>query len=298
MASDPRYDRLTAESLPLEAANINTLLSDRGFHTDHGAKLVKSPWRISTPSKRVANCPVTHWLVNVSPRRHAISSLPGMPKVLGECLPGKPFGVPLPIKEITLDHASRGDYKLDAVEVDDTELVGNIICPSCQGQGTSCKDTADLRVWGVFGTTVDPKTLGVRKSGEDFIFDNPEFQAQYTQARERLSNTMSNLVKIADNLYEDPKQRWQLQGAYGNVYRMAAKYKKIQRPWCTALKDMETCPGCGNTNPNGAMICSNTVCGITLDYKKALRFRKITQEEYDEVFTSGLIDENGRLVNA
>jgi hypothetical protein len=284
MPSNPLYDRLTPESMAAEKVNVETMLKDTGFHTDHN-KMKASPWRMSKPSKRVSGCPVTYWIYNTSPRKHNISSLPGMPKVLGPCPEGKLFGPPLPIREITLDYASRGDYKLEAVEVDDIELASNIVCPSCQGKGENCRETGDLRIWGVFYSTHNPA---------DPI--TPEFQAELDLAKERLGNTMSNLVKLADGLYEDQKQRWQLAGAYGNVYRMAAKYKKIQRPWCTALKDMETCPGCGQTNPNGAMICSNAVCAIVLDYAKALKFRKITQEEYDEVFTSGLIDEKGRLV--
>jgi hypothetical protein len=292
MASDPRYDRLTPESMSLEKTNVETLLKDTGFHTDHN-KMKNSPWRMDKPSKRVANCPVTMWIYNISPRKHQISSLPGMPKILGACPydgngdPLAPYGAPLGIKEITLDYASQGDYKLKAVEVDDIDLVRAILCPSCNGEGMECKDTADLRIWGVFFSTHNPA---------DPI--DAKFQKELDVAKERLGNTMSNLIKIADGLYEDQKQRWQLAGAYGNVYRMAAKYKKIQRPWCTPLKDMETCPGCGNTNPNGAMVCSNKSCEIILDYAKALKFRKITQAEYDEVSLSGLIDERGKLVTA
>jgi hypothetical protein len=301
MASDSRYDRLTAESLPLEKANIENFLQDHGFNTEQGARMKNSPWKLSKPSRRVAQCGVTYWIYNISPRRHAISSLPGMPKVLGEAREDKPFGNPLPIKEITLDYASRGDYKLDAQEVDDIDLVGAIICPSCSGKGHACKDTADLRVWGVFASQQNPSKLVARKAAEGWLFKSSdgqpvaEFQAAFDLATERLGNMMSNLVKFADNLWEDSKQRWQLSGAYGNVYRMAAKYKKIQRPWCTPLKDMETCAGCGQTNPNGAMVCSNATCGIILDYAKALRFRKITQQDFDEAYTSGLIEENGRL---
>lgn len=292
MPNDARYDRLTPESMPLEKANVETLLKDTGFHTDHN-KMKTSPWRMSKPSKRVANCLNTLWIYNISPRKHQISSLPGMPKVLGPCPyddkgdPLAAFGPPLPIKEINLDYAGRGDYKLDCVEVDDIDLAGAIVCPSCNGVGANCKDTADLRIWGVFYSKHNPA---------DPV--DAEFRAELALAKERLSNTMSNLVKLADGLYEDPKQRWQLAGAYGNVYRMAAKYKKISRPWCTPLSDKESCPGCGQTNDRGAMVCSSGTCGIILDYGKALKFRKITQGEFDEAFAAGTIDEKGRLVTA
>jgi hypothetical protein len=69
---------------------------------------------------------------------------------------------------------------------------------------------------------------------------------------------------------------------------MAAKYMKVKRPWCTPLADMSSCPGCGQTNPNGAMVCSNGTCGIILDYDKALKFGKITRGEFDEAVSSGL----------
>jgi hypothetical protein len=294
MPSDPRYDRLTAESMPLEKANVETLLKDTGRHTDNQGRATKSPWRMDAPSKRVSGCPITMWIYNIAPRKHQISSLPGMPKILGACPyddRGKPlalYGPPIPIKEISLDYASQGDYKLKAVEVDDIDLVRAIICPSCNGQGQNCKDTADLRIWGVFYSSHNPN---------DPV--DATFQAELDTAKARLTQTMSNLVKIADGFHEDQKWRnYHLGGANGAVYRMAAKYMGIQRPWCTPLKDMETCVGCGNSNPNGAMICSNPVCGIILDYAKALKFRKITQGEYDEAFQSGLINEQGRFVTA
>ncbi len=288
--NDPRYSQLTADSLPLEQQNLGDLFKDRGFK-ENNRNFNKGPWKVPPPSRRVANCEVTMWIYNVAPRKHAISSLPGMPKVLAAC----PFdekgnrlanyGAPLAIKEITLDYAGRGDYKLDAVEVDDVDLVRAILCPSCGGDQKDCRDTADLRIWGVFYSTHNPK---------DPV--DAKFQAELDEANRRLSITMSQLVKVGDSLYEDQSKRWQLNGAYGDVYRMAAKYKKIQRPWCTPLSDKESCPGCGYTNERGAMVCAQGTCGITLDYKKALRFRKITQAEYDEVVEAGLIDENGRLI--
>jgi hypothetical protein len=281
MANDPRYNQLTAESLPLETRNLKDFFESNKPSPD-GRKL-NNPWKMAKPSKRVANCPTTMWIYNVSPRRHAISSLPGMSKVLPECPVGSdgkriaPYGHPLPIKEITLDYASRGDYKLDAIEVDDIDLASNIVCPSCQGQGTNCKDTADLRIWGVFYSTHNPAEPV-----------DAAFEAELALANQRLNKTCSNLIKIADNMYENPKNRWQVEGKYGEVYAMAAKHMSIKRPWCTPLADMDNCPGCGQTNPKAAMVCSQPTCGIILDYDKALKYGKITQEQFNAAVSRGV----------
>lgn len=261
IVSDPRYDQI---NLDIEKTNVDTFLNDRAKG---------NPWRIDKPSKRIANCPVTMWVYNVSPRKHAVSTLPGMPKVLPPCPPGAKYGPPLPIKEITLDYAGMGDYKLKAVEVDDIDLAGAIVCGTCLGVGNGCKETSDLRRWGVF-----------------YSYNNPPTEAELAKAHEHLSNTLSEFVKIADTLWEDPKKRWQVTGENGAVYRMAAKAKGgIQRPWCTLLADKEACVGCGYTNDIGAMVCSNQTCGIILDYKKALKFRKITKNEYAEAVADGLV---------
>lgn len=268
MANDPRYSKLTGDSLALDTANLKGMLEDQVNNPRRG----KTPWQLDRPSKRVLNCPVTMWIYNVSPRTHQISSLPGMPRILPSAKEGEAYGAPLAIKEVTLDYASRGDYKLQAIEVDDDDLAGNIVCPTCQGNGANCSDSGDLRMWGVFASR-----------------NNPPTAEELATANRRLSETFSNLVKIADTLYEDPKRRWQVSGTNGEVYRMAAKAKKIQRPWCTVLADMVACPGCGQTNATGAMVCSSTTCGIILDYDKALKYRKITKEEYDAAVADGLV---------
>ena len=274
--SNPTYDSITMPgALEAEKRNIDTFLQDH----DHASGNKKSPWRIDAPSKRIREAKVTMWIYNVSPRKHQISTLPGMPKVLGPCPEGAEYGVPLAIREVTLDYAGQGDYKLKAVEVDDLDLAGSIVCPSCLGVGNGCQDSADLRRWGVF-----------------YSYNNPPTKEELTKAHAHLSNTLSELCKIADSLWEDPKKRWQVTGANGDVYRMAAKAKGLQRPWCTPISDKTACPACGMTNENNAMVCSNLNCAILLNYKKALKFRKITQAEFDEALASGLINEDGKVL--
>lgn len=275
IVSDPTYDSITAPgAMDAEKRNVEAFLTDH----DHASGRKKSPWRIDAPSRKVRDAKVTMWIYNISPRRHAISALPGMPRVLDACPVGKEFGTPLPIKEITLDYAGMGDYKLKAIEVDDIDLAGSIVCPSCLGVG-SCQDSADLRRWGVF-----------------YSYNNPPTKEELSKAKERLSLTMSEFCKIADSLWEDPKKRWQVTGTNGDIYRLAAKYKGLQRPWCTPISDKKPCPACGQTTELGAMVCSNTTCGVLLDYKKALRFKKITQVDFDEAFESGLINEDGAVI--
>lgn len=268
MATDTRYNELTAESLPLERANLKDMLEQQ---VNNPRKTGQGPWRIDAPSRRVRECPITMWIYNVGPRNVPISALPGMPNVLPAAPEGHEYGVPLPIREITLDYAGLGDYKLKAVEVDDIDLAGPIVCPSCNGRGASCKESHDLRRWGVF-----------------YSHSNPPKESELATARRQLGDTFSDLIKIADSLWEDPKKRWQVEGANGNNYRMAAKYKKIERPWCTLLADMVSCPGCGGTNSKGAMVCSQGTCGIVLDYDKALKFGKISQDQFDEAVERGL----------
>lgn len=275
IVSDPTYDSITAPgALEAEKRNVDNFLSDHDFNGKR-----KSPWQLDPMSRRVREAKVTMWIYNISPRKHAISTLPGMPRVLDACPEGKAYGTPLNIKEISVDYSGLGDYKLKATEVDDIDLAGAIVCPSCLGVGNGCNDSADLRRWGVF-----------------YSHNNPPTKEELALAKHHLSNTLSEFCKIADTLWEDPNKRWQVTGANGEVYRMAAKHKGLQRPWCTAISDKKPCPACGATTELGAMVCSNTTCGILLDYKKALKFRKITQGEYDEALASGLIDAEGKLV--
>jgi len=209
------------------------------------------------------------WVYNVGPKAVPISTLPGMPRVLPPAPEGAEYGVPLPIREITLDYAGLGDYKLKAVEVDDIDLAKAIVCPSCGGTGTACKESHDLRRWGVF-----------------YSYSNPPKESELATVNRQLGETFSDLIKIADSLWEDPKKRWQVEGANGNNYRMAAKHKKIERPWCMLLADMVACPACGRTNPKNSMVCDE--CDIILDYDKAMKFGKITQNQFEKAVERGL----------
>ena len=37
------------------------------------------------------------------------------------------------------------------------------------------------------------------------------------------------------------------------------------------------------------MVCASTTCGIIIDWKKALKFRKVTLKEYEAAVRDGLV---------
>lgn len=230
-----------------------------------------SPWKMPRLSKRITECKVTRYVHNVSPRKIEISTPPGMPNFLLPCKEGQKFSKPLHIREITPDYASMGDYKLRAVEIDDINLSRAIVCPNCRTlKGRPCNDSSCRMRWGVFDS---PNAVPTEE--------------ELAKARGFYLGTCSDMVKIADQLWENPKDRWQV--THSPIFRQCAKELKLVRPWCQAFMAQEDCSYCKQPVPKEAAKCPHAGCGAILNWEKARKGRIVSKAEYEEAVADGLV---------
>lgn len=239
----------------------------RDYFEDHGLRdgRRKSPWQIPPTSRRVLEAPVTYWIYNVSPRRIALSPLPGNGKYLVGAKSGQEYGKPYPIKEVTLDYAAGGDYKLHPFEVDAEDYIPALLYPTPG-------DSTDLRQYGVFASK-----------------HNPPLKVELDAANAKLKETYFRLVKRADDLWENPKNRHEVNAS--PCYAEAAKALGItNRDWCKAFVQTTPCPACAGPLLPESVRCDKSSCGAILDWKKARRFGMVSKEQYDEAVEEGWVE--------
>jgi hypothetical protein len=243
----------------LPAAEVfKTHVQDFGITRD--GRATRNPWQYDALPDEIAKAPVQFYIYNVGPLTQIINAGSMGQHFLFPPKEGEKWGKPIEIKKYMVDWADQGDYKHKPIIMEGEYVAKEWVCPD-----GGKEPELDLRKWGVF-----------------YSKNNPPTEAEIETARRYVHLQMDRLVKIADNLYQDPRRRPEIT----NIYYIAAKHLMVERPWCTVSKEMARCEGCGKAVEQDVAKCG---CGAIRDWNKARKLRLVTKEEFEEAMADGLV---------
>lgn len=234
----------------------------KAFVEDFGmtkeGRATRNPWQKDQLPAEIMNAPVEWYIYNIGPVKQIISAGSMGQYHLLPPAEGTKYNPPLQIKRYMVDWADQGDYKQKPIIMDGAMVAREWVTPNGERE-------TDLRQWGVFASK-----------------HNPPLESELAEAQARLHMKMDQLVKYADALYSDEKRRREIT----DVYKIAAKYLVVERPWCSVSKPMMQCPGCFKAVETAAAKCIS--CGAILNWEKARKLRLVSKEEYAEAVADGL----------
>jgi hypothetical protein len=180
---------------------------------------------------------------------------------------GLKYGIPLEVHETELQTSNVGEYKIEHCYTDGFQFASDVICPAGDPE-------CDLRPWGCFFTPYEEST--------------PEFEKQVVEAYAALHEKYSELIQIADALWDTNIQTERKK--ITDIYRVAAREMGIERDWCHLLRPKKSCDACLKPMDVGAIKCPHQDCGVIYDWAKARKFRLCTKEQYEEAVAEGLVE--------
>jgi hypothetical protein len=243
------------QELPVDQV-FKTFVEDFGMTKD--GRRTKNPWMKDPLPKEITNSPIEFYIYNIGPIQQTINAgSMGQHILFPPDAEGK-LARPLEIRKYMVDWSDQGDYKQKPVLVEGATVAREWVTPNGE------KGNTDLRNWGVF-----------------YSKHNPPLAEEVAVAQRLLDNTLDTLIKIADGLHSDITKRREIT----EVYRIAAKARHAERPWCAESKAMGRCAGCGRGVELDIAKCS---CGAVLNWELARKLRLITKAEFDEAVADGL----------
>ncbi len=177
---------------------------------------------------------------------------------------------PYEIRETVADWADQGDYKHKFVPLDGDEVMRETMCPGGEQQN-------DLRRFGIIATRHEKPT-----------------KEELAEARKNLETYFGELVKKADKLFERNRPG-QVGVELGDreqiveIFRVAARFLNVNRPWMQQVTREESCPGCGVPVPQAVAKCPNAGCGAILDWEKAYTLGIISKTAYHDAIEEGRV---------
>ena len=134
--------------------------------------------------------------------------------------------------------------------------------------GIELKPITDPDTQEVTGYVEHPNTQNFLERGIFVPEGDKPTSAELAQAKSKLVSYFQRLIPIADDLWTNPRSRWQID----NNARIAAKYLGIRREWAevSGIAGRIECPVCGEFVKPGVAKCSH--CGAILDAAKAAQY--------------------------
>jgi len=161
-----------------------------------------------------------------------------------------------------------GDYRHEYVIESGQHIMEQTLCPGGD-------KTLDLTEWGVLATRHEEPT-----------------EAEIAASRIKLEKTFSRLVKDADKWWEQntpsrPGVELGSRERITEVYKLAARFMNVTRPWLADVIRGTNCPGCGK--PLAPDVAKCIECGAINNWKKAYQVGIITKTAYHEAVAEGLV---------
>jgi ribosomal protein L32 len=164
-------------------------------------------------------------------------------RVLQPCPEGQAYGPALEMPFLDNETVASDMNKMENRQEDGIEVVNAFL-----QKGWGSRPEASLEHWGI----------GVSEQW-------PPTAQEVAAATKRLNSKFDELCHDADKFHE--------QREYANItefHRLAARRRKLQKPWLNENPDLQACPACGSQVMPNIAVCPQ--CSATLNEELARKF--------------------------
>lgn len=164
-------------------------------------------------------------------------------KTVQACPEGRAYSDPLELPILDNETVAVDMNKMENRQEDGIEVVNAFL-----QKGWGSRPEATLENWG----------LGVTETW-------PPSAQDIAAANKRLNAKLDELVHDADKYYEQRKY-----DDISDFHRLAARRRKLQKPWLNENPDLQNCPACGQQVMPNIAVCPH--CTATLNEELAKKF--------------------------